>query len=119
MSGLGRLPWGAHLAVYPAIYFLYKGYSSWSAASAKAAQEEEISKMAKARPVDPDLFNPFTPIPFHNNPELKYYHSNVDLVNYISRDTHYNVADYPYKTFHDSYDQNGKKTYLYNYTNVL
>ena len=41
--------------------------------------------MAKAKVVDPDYFNPFSPIPFHNNPELKYVFADVNMRNYLNR----------------------------------
>ena len=40
--------------------------------------------MPKARKVDPDVFNPFTPIPYHNNPELKYAFANIKMFNYTN-----------------------------------
>merc|ERR1711998_760946 len=59
--------------------------------------------MPKAKPVDPDNFNPFSPIPFHNNPELRYRYADMRLHNYLDKKTHMNTADYAYKGFHDSF----------------
>ena len=73
--------------------------------------------MAKARPVDPDLFNPFTPIPFHNNPELRYVYAHINLRKYVN-EHHINTKDYIWKSYHDSYDHGSKKTYLYNWSSV-
>ena len=73
--------------------------------------------MAKARPVDPDLFNPFTPIPFHNNPELRYVYAHINLRKYVNKH-HINTKDYIWKSYHDSYDHGSKKTYLYNWSSV-
>ena len=65
--------------------------------------------MPKVKPVDPDNFNPFTPIPFHNNPELRYRYAGVRLHKYLDTKTQLNVNDTPYKAFHDSFDHNNKK----------
>ncbi len=43
--------------------------------------------MPKVKPVDPDNFNPFTPIPFHNNPELRYRYAGVRLHGYLDKNT--------------------------------
>jgi len=71
--------------------------------------------MIKAKAVDPDLFNPFTPIPFHNNPELKYTFANNKVRNYIN-DHHINTKDYPWKAYFDVYDHDDQKTYLWNWS---
>ncbi len=59
--------------------------------------------MAKAKTVDPDDFNPFSAIPFSNNPELKYVFANVDMRKYINEHD-INVKDYQWKNYHDSFD---------------
>jgi hypothetical protein len=61
--------------------------------------------MAKAKKVDPDLFNPFSPIPYHNNSELKYVFSHVNMHNYVNKN-HLNVKDYVWKDYHRSFDHN-------------
>ena len=71
--------------------------------------------MPKQKPVDPDYFNPFTPIPFHNNPELKYAHAHIKMRNYIN-EHHINKDDYPYKNYVNSYDHGNKKTYQWNWS---
>lgn len=76
-----------------------------------------MAAMAKAKVVDPDYFNPFTPIPFHNNPELKYVFADINMRKYVN-ENHINVKDYQWKNYHDSYDHGNKKTYLYNWTSV-
>ena len=85
LSTLGRMNYSVHFLFYPgafaAYYFLGAPYRE---AKKKAAEQEEWDGMVKHRPLDPDLFNPFTPIPFHNNPELKYNYANVNMRNYIS-----------------------------------
>ena len=76
LSTLGRLPYSIHLLFYPGAFAAYKFIvAPYRANSAKEAEQEEWDGMVKHRPVDPDLFNPFTPIPFHNSPELKYQYS--------------------------------------------
>ena len=74
--------------------------------------------MVKAKPLDPDLFNPFTPIPFHNSRELKYIYANTNMRNYIDKATHYKPSEFVWKNYHDSYDHGNKKEFLYNYSNV-
>ena len=73
--------------------------------------------MIKAKKMDPDLFNPFTPVPWHNNPELKYVYANINLRNYINKD-HINEKDYIWKGLHDSYDHGDKKRHWYNWASV-
>jgi len=76
-----------------------------------------MDMMAKAKVVDPDYFNPFTPIPFHNNPELKYVFAEINMRKYLN-ENQINLKDYPYKNYHDSYDHGNKKAYMYNWTSV-
>ena len=40
--------------------------------------------MPKLIKVDPDLFNPFTPLPYHNNPELKYAFAHIKMHGYLN-----------------------------------
>ena len=116
LSALGRVSYTTHMALYPilggSLWFVYNAYSTKSAAAAKEAFE---ANMPKAKPVDPDNFNPFTAIPFHNNPELRYRYANYRMVNYLNKDTHINEKDYPFRGFHDSFDHGDKKRYLYNW----
>ena len=74
--------------------------------------------MPKARPVDPDNFNPFSAIPFHNNVELRYRYANNQMHNYLDRRTQLNVNDYVYKSFHDSYDHSNRKQHTYNWVSM-
>ena len=73
--------------------------------------------MPKLKKVDPDIFNPFTPIPYHNNPELKYAFNHIKLFNYANKN-HINVRDYPWKDYHNSYDHNNTNEYLYNWVSM-
>ena len=119
MSVFGRMSYAAHLAVYPAAgaFYLYV-LKPWKAARDAAADAEELAKESPARAVDPDIFNPFTPIPFHNNPESTYTYANVNMRHYISQNTHFNAADYTYKNYYDCYDHGNKKSHLYNWTSL-
>ena len=110
MSVFGRLPYSVHLLFYPSAFAFYSyGIAPWMAKRSAAADQEEWDTMVKAKPLDPDLFNPFSPVPFHNNPELKYAYANVNLRNYIAQQTHYNVDEYVWRNYHDSYDHGNKK----------
>lgn len=73
--------------------------------------------MPKAKKVDPDLFNPFTPIPYHNNPELKYAFAHINLFGYIN-ENQINTQTYAHKNYHNSYDHDNKNAYLYNWTSL-
>lgn len=118
LSAFGRMGYGAHLLVYPAVVAFYVYVvAPYRARSAKEAEEKEWASMPKARKVDPDLFNPFSPIPYHNNPSLKYVFANVHMHNYLNHN-HINVQDYAYKNYHYSFDQNSQKTYTYNWVSM-
>ena len=116
LSALGRVGYATHLALYPiiggSIWFVKNTYS----ASAKAASDAAFEKsMPKAKAVDPDDFNPFSAIPFHNNPELRYRYANYRMHNYLNKDTQLNVENYTFRGFHDSYDHGNKKVHYYNW----
>ena len=78
------MSYGAHLTLYPIVggttYFLWTTYKT-SADAAQAKTDAETAPKAKA--CDPDLFNPFTAIPFHNNKELIYRYADVRLHGYL------------------------------------
>ena len=86
LSMFGRLSYGAHLALYPIVggtsFFLY---TTKAARDAKLSAAETEATMPKAASVDPDLFNPFTAIPFHNNIEMKYRYADVKLHGYLDK----------------------------------
>ena len=115
LSAFGRMGYSAHLAVYPAIFgFGYFVVLPWQKSSNDAAEKAEWDNMITQKAVDPDLFNPFTPIPFHNNPELKYAHSHIKMRNYIN-ENHLNPDEYVWKNYHDSYDHGNKKRHVWNW----
>ena len=74
--------------------------------------------MPKARAVDPDDFQPFSAIPFHNNTELRYRYADVKMYGYLDKKTQMNLANYPFKLFHNSYDHDNKKVYTYNWVSM-
>ncbi len=85
-SALGRLSYFNHLLFYPGAVALYvfvlkPWYNKWQQDTA----EKEWQTKPKAKPVDPDLFNPFSAIPYHNNPELKYQYATVKMHNYVNK----------------------------------
>ena len=118
LSAMGRMGWNTHFLIYPTAIAAYLGvYKPYQARQEENTKKEEMDAMAKAKIVDPDSFNPFSPIPFHNNNELKYVFAEVNMRNYIN-ENHINVKDYQWKNYHDSYDHGNKKTYLYNWSSV-
>jgi hypothetical protein len=73
--------------------------------------------MCKAKKVDPDVFSPFSPIPYHNNPELKYQFAHVHMHNFVN-ENQISTKDYAWRDFHNSYDHDHKNAYTYNWTSV-
>ena len=85
MSTLGRMGWGTHMLVYPTAVAAYFGvYAPYKAKQEKDQQQADADAMAKAAKVDPDYFNPFSAIPFHNNPELKYVFAEINMRHYVN-----------------------------------
>jgi len=118
LSILGRMGYMTHLLFYPAILGIYLfGVKPYLASKKLADQQKEWDAIPKAKKVDPDLFNPFSPIPYHNNPELKYVFAHINMHNYLNKN-HINPQDYAWKNFHNSYDHNNKATYTYNWTSM-
>jgi len=114
ISSLGRMSYTMHLAFYPtAWFFAYYVARPYYNSTVEQAKKDEYDAMVKARSVDPDLFNPLTPIPFHNNPSLKYVYSHINMKDYVN-ENHINVQDYVWKNYHNSFDHNSEKSYLYN-----
>ena len=75
--------------------------------------------MPVAKAVDPDNFNPFTAIPFHNNVEMRYRYANFQMHGYLDAKTQMSLKDYTYKGFHNSYDHGNKKEYTYNWVSTV
>tara|TARA_B110000305_G_C18830831_1_gene355656 strand:+ start:67 stop:474 length:408 start_codon:yes stop_codon:yes gene_type:complete len=120
LSAFGRMNYVSHLALYPALFgstwFLY---SQYSASSAKKQAIADDKAMPKAQSVDPDNFNPFSAIPFHNNTELRYRYADTKMHKYLDPKTQINTNDYTYKLFHYSYDHDNEKTYTYNWISMV
>ena len=118
LSTLGRMGYGLHLLVYPGIVGLYltvvKPYMKESDAK---SEKEQWQNMPKSRKVDPDLFNPFTPIPYHNNPELKYGFAHIHMHGYLN-ENQINTKQYVWKNYHNSYDHDNHTAYMYNWVSL-
>ena len=118
LSTFGRMSWGAHLLLYPTLLGVYLfGVKPYMKESERKQDAEEWANMPKARKVDPDLFNPFSPIPYHNNVELKYGFSHIRMHGYLN-ENQINTRSYVWKNYHDSYDHDNKTEYLYNWTSL-
>ena len=118
LSFLGRMSWSLHLILYPSVATLYLfGIKPYMARKDAKAQQDEWDSIPKAKVVDPDIFSPFSPIPYHNNPELKYVFANVRMHNYIN-ENHINPETYVWKDFHNSYDHDHKNAYSYNWSSM-
>ena len=118
LSALGRMGYGIHLLFYPGAVLTYLfAIKPIMAKRNEASEQAQWDAMPKPRKVDPDLFNPFSPIPYHNNPELKYAFAHVHLFNYTNRN-HLNSKEYVWKDYHNSYDHNNTNDYLYNWVSM-
>ena len=116
LSALGRMSWEVHFLFYPAVLIVGFGFvKPWYKARQEKAAEEDMAKLLKGKPVDPDLFNPFSPLPYHNNRELPYALQHIRMHKYLN-ENHINVQDYAWKGYSNSYDHDDEKTYMYNYT---
>ena len=120
LSVFGRMSYGAHavstaLLVGSSFWF----YNSYSASSGEQQEKLDWENLPKLKKVDPDLFNPFSAIPFHNNMELKYRYADMKLHGYLDPKSQLNAKDYAYKGFHDCYDHSGKKQHYYNWISVV
>ena len=114
LSVLGRMNYGTQLLAYPALLgvyiFLVKPYMAKKAID---DEQKEWDSIPKTRKVDPDIFSPFTPIPYHNNPELKYVFAHIQMHKFLNK-AHMNPETYAYKGFHNSFDHDNKNEYSYN-----
>ena len=75
--------------------------------------------MPKPRSVDPDDFQPFSAIPFHNNTEMRYRYANMNLYKYVQRENQMNLNDYAYKGFTNSYDHDNRYQHFYNWVSMV
>ena len=118
LSVFGRMSYGAHFMFYPLTAAFIMGVAMpWYNNKCEKDDQKAWDAMPAARTVDPDLFNPFTPIPYHNNEQLKYGFAHIHMHNYLNKN-HMNVGDYPFKNYHNSFDQNSENEYLYNWVSV-
>ena len=118
LSILGRMGYQTHLLFYPSLLFVFVAVvKPYMKARAEKQEQEEWDKLPKTKVVDPDLFNPFSPIPYHNSREVKYATAHIRMHNYVNKN-HLNVQDYPWKSFHNSFDHNNTNAYLYNWTSI-
>ena len=119
LSSLGRVSYSTHIAMYPLIFgSLYYVYGAYNSAYEVKAKELRVEALPQLKKVDPDMFQPFSPIPYHNNPEVHYRFAKYKMHNYVDGKTHMNTNDYVFKNFTDSYDHGNKKVYLYNWTSM-
>ena len=81
------------------------------------AQKELDEAMPKLKKMDPDLFNPFSPIPYHNSVDVKYATEHIRMYHYLN-ENQINVENYPYKNYNFSYDHDNKMGYTYNWTSI-
>ena len=120
LSALGRMSYATHVALYPivggSLYFII---SSYQKSSAEAANKAEAEAMPKLNAVDPDNFNPFSAIPFHNNAEMRYRYANTNMYGYLDKKTHMNLQDYTYKSYHNSFDHDNQYQHLYNWVSQV
>ena len=115
LSIIGRSGYWVNMLVLPGVFGLYKlVYVPHQQKKELQAKEEQLKNLPKARKVDPDLMNPFTPIPYHNNYELKFAQYHLNMHNYLNENG-INVQDFPYKNYHDSFNDS---PHLYNWTSV-
>ena len=119
MSALGRTNYTVHYMFYPTfmglVYFVGLPWKAERDAAAKAAEWEG---MVKRKAVDPDLFNPFSPIPFHNSIQVHYGTAHIKMQNFVKESSHINEDTYVWKNYHHSFDHGNKKSYTYNWTSV-
>ena len=112
------MTYSTHLLFYPgAIAFYAYVVAPYMQKRNEDSDKEQWDLIPPAAKVDPDLFNPFTPIPYHNNPELKYVFAHINMHKFLN-ENHINPGTYAYKNYHNSYDHNNKGSYLYNWTST-
>ena len=118
LSMFGRMGYSSVWLIYPAGAAYYAlVHKKNKEAEVTQIKQDTLDGLSKAKVVDPDLFNPFSTIPFHNNVEMKYIYADTKMHGYIDKEQQ-NVKDYYYKGYHDSYDHSGNREHLYNWTSV-
>ena len=118
LSFLGKMSYGVHLLFYPGalgVYLLV--VKPYLAARNEKSEKDQWESMPKLGKVDPDIFNPFTPIPYHNNKELKYGFAHINLFNYANAN-HMNAREYVWRDYHNSFDHNNTNAYMYNWVSM-
>ena len=117
-SQFGRMSYATHMLFYPTAFVLYVfAYKPYAKSKAKAKDEQDWNDMPALRKVDRDIFNPFTPIPFHNNRELKYAFAHINMQGFVNKN-HINVKTYPWKQYHNAYAEDADTEYLFNWTST-
>ena len=118
LSAIGRMSYTTHLLFYPGIWALWTYViAPKRAADAVAAAKAEFDSLSKAKAVDPDLFSPFSVIPYHNIPELTYAFHGINMRNYVNH-AQINESNYVWKSYHNSFDHGSKQNYKWNWTRV-
>ena len=104
MATFGRMRYSVHMMFYPAVYFAYSLlYKPYAAKSSEEAATKMWNEMPPAKKVDKTLFNPYTPIPYHNNEQVRYSLEGINMFEYLN-ENHLNVKDYPFRLYHNVYD---------------
>uniref|UniRef100_A0A7S3NGL0 Uncharacterized protein n=1 Tax=Euplotes harpa TaxID=151035 RepID=A0A7S3NGL0_9SPIT len=117
-SQFGRMSYTTYMLLNPAAFMLYVfAYKPYKAYKKKQQDQKEWDEMPPAKKVDKDIFNPFTPIPYHNNRELKYGFDHINMFGFVNKN-HINVKSYPWKQFHDSFAESESIEYQYNWTST-
>ena len=115
LSYIGKANYIGVLAIYAGIGFAYFKFISPYLKKKKNEEEETFIKMLLAvPPVDMRTHNPFTPIPFHNNPELLFRYGDTNFHNYLNQNN-INVDNYLYSDYYFTNDK-GDKSYIYNWS---
>ena len=118
LSTFGRMGYGTHLLLYPGIlsFYLYV-VKPYMKNNEEKSEKEQWDRMPKAKRVDPDLFNPFSPIPYHNSPEVRYTFANIRMHGHLN-ENQLNTNTYVWKGFHNSYDHNNDSAYAFNWVSL-
>lgn len=114
LSYIGKLNYAGVLAVYVGLGFAYLKIVSPHLKKKKEEDEKDFIDMLLPVPsLDMRLHNPFTPIPFHNNPELLFRYGNTNFHNYLNHNN-INPQNYLYSEYYCT-NQPGDNSYIYNW----